>query len=750
VNIREILFRFLGPAPEGDSPRTYSPLGRFSSFVVPFAGVSALSVAAAPRRERFIWTVLGFNFMLVPLCSSFAFTYVISLQAGVSMLEAMVAWPFLLVVLAVFELVIATSIRRNLTGLAVAMIVIRLSMAGFLGYMIAEPVMVAVKETAIAQQLIVDEQNKDNKAIDAAKNGRNRILARRRHKADAITYWKYRAPCSAGTVECVSLHKIRLREAQSAYNLELKNDSATLASLKRRIPEMIAHRDTMVANNGAKLLAASDLNARENALGELMKQSAWTLVFVWGLRILWLLFEIVPITAKLVIVRHGTVVEAHDDADEKEALLGEQHRHMKADAQEMLRVSTAKRLPEIIERLLDIKVEELFENARDDLREEPHLHSVPDPEKEDSRPEKPAGRSQTSQKPADDREEEPDDYRVKQLTFMLDAEREARREAEDRITTMMAVSSLGSIPGGRYVIGEPLGSGAQSNVMRAFDRTLKIHVAIKIAVKEPDMLRDEAELLDRLDHPNIIRKLDMFEFEDGTPALVLERCGDDLRRVLERRRVAGQRFSVPELRMFGLPTLGALDYLHQQGIVHGDLAPANHLGFGSGISSDQRVIDLHVAAMLQKGLPGLIVGTKSYVSPQQLNGSQVTSADDIYSFGVIAYEALSATRLFASEGGQFTRENPPTAADFGRLCDDISIATALEKTLSYNPADRPSAKDLLAAFQGRMWQTPDGSDPSDPFGVRDEVAARRNIPTVTSSYSDGYPGKAAPAKERTT
>jgi serine/threonine-protein kinase len=202
---------------------------------------------------------------------------------------------------------------------------------------------------------------------------------------------------------------------------------------------------------------------------------------------------------------------------------------------------------------------------------------------------------------------------------------------------------------GRYRLERILGSGASSTVWLAFDTVLERRVAVKVLGDgregEPDKLerfRREARALAKLGHPNIVTVIDTGE-EDGTPFIVLEYvAGETLK---ARIRSAG-RLPVDAAIAYTIEIARALAAAHEQGIVHRDVKSQNILLHPDG---DAKLTDFGIARSgaepsLTQG--GRVLGTTDYVSPEQALGHEVTGQSDLYSLGIVLYEALTGAVPF--------------------------------------------------------------------------------------------------------
>src|SRR5215467_2527247 len=213
---------------------------------------------------------------------------------------------------------------------------------------------------------------------------------------------------------------------------------------------------------------------------------------------------------------------------------------------------------------------------------------------------------------------------------------------------------------GSYEITALLGKGGMGEVYRAKDNKLKRDVAIKILPDEFSRDADrvsrfqrEAEVLASLNHPNIAAIYDLQEAK-GSRYLVLELVeGETL-----AERIARGPIPVEEALDIAKNICEALEAAHERGIIHRDLKPANIKLTSSGKA---KVLDFGLAKASQEGqspnlsnsptlmsasVPGLILGTAAYMSPEQAKGRPVDKRADIWAFGVVLYEMLTGRRLF--------------------------------------------------------------------------------------------------------
>ena len=208
---------------------------------------------------------------------------------------------------------------------------------------------------------------------------------------------------------------------------------------------------------------------------------------------------------------------------------------------------------------------------------------------------------------------------------------------------------------GRYEIVAELGRGAMGAVFRARDPKIDRTVAIKtIAVpgassQDAEHFRQrffrEAQAAGRLSHPGIVTIFDVGEDEaTSTPFIVME-CVEG--KPLDQLAAAAPAGKLPRETALDLlqHIAEALDYAHSQSIVHRDIKPANIMVTPAG---QPKIADFGIAkvSMADTTLPGHVVGTPAYMSPEQLNGKPVDGRSDLFSLGVIAYWLMTGVKPF--------------------------------------------------------------------------------------------------------
>lgn len=254
--------------------------------------------------------------------------------------------------------------------------------------------------------------------------------------------------------------------------------------------------------------------------------------------------------------------------------------------------------------------------------------------------------------------------------------------------------------GGRYRLDERIGGGGMGEVWRGTDEVLGRTVAVKIMLPalldEPgfvDRFRAEARTMARLKHPGVVNVYD-YHSDATTAFLVMEYIdGDPLSRTLNR---VGRLTAARTMALIA-QAADALEAAHQAEIVHRDVKPGNLMVRANGTLV---LTDFGISRSEMTGMTGtgMVLGTASYLSPEQAAGQVASPASDVYALGVVAYQCLAGRRPFEGENPleiamKHAREQPPP------LPPDIppAVREIVMRALAKDPAERwPSAAALAA------------------------------------------------------
>jgi eukaryotic-like serine/threonine-protein kinase len=292
---------------------------------------------------------------------------------------------------------------------------------------------------------------------------------------------------------------------------------------------------------------------------------------------------------------------------------------------------------------------------------------------------------------------------------------------------------------GSYEVLELIGAGGMGEVYRARDTRLHRDVALKVL---PDARRLDSEALQRferearllasLNHPNIAT-LHGLETADGVQALVMELVDGE---TLEDRlvRATGRSLPLGEALHVAKQMADALDAAHERGVVHRDLKPANVkirsdgtvkvLDFGIAKVFDVQAAGSGGATLGVTVMQAAIVGTPSYMSPEQASGGTIDRRADIWAFGCVLYEMLAGERAFEGDTASSTLarvlEREP---DWSKLPASVprGLRVLLQQCLEKNPRKRrrdcgdvkldleqvlaePQLEAARASPRARIWQ----------------------------------------------
>jgi serine/threonine-protein kinase len=286
---------------------------------------------------------------------------------------------------------------------------------------------------------------------------------------------------------------------------------------------------------------------------------------------------------------------------------------------------------------------------------------------------------------------------------------------------------------GRYRLDRPLGRGGMGEVWAASDLRLGRRVAVKVLradlarLDEPRRrFETEARSAAQLVHPNVAAIFDIGG-DDGTPFIVME--------LLSSRTLRDDMQEGPmrpaDVRVVGRQVLSALSAAHDAGIVHRDVKPANVLRGGP---EQWKLADFGIAKSIEAATDltstGLVAGTPAYLAPERLDGQPATPASDLYSVGVMLYEAVSGCRPFAADNPLATvhaiRTVSPPPLDQVRPGLDPDLLEVIERAMQRNPRRRfRDAEAMRAALTGRSGRVRVSVDPdTEPGGARTDPGGR--------------------------
>ena len=296
-----------------------------------------------------------------------------------------------------------------------------------------------------------------------------------------------------------------------------------------------------------------------------------------------------------------------------------------------------------------------------------------------------------------------------------------------------AVNSFtGAFVGGRYRLLEQIGRGSVGTVHRARDEFLGRDVAIKLIAPpmlDADDLRrdeDEVKVLARLNHHGLVTLFDAgsdtSDLHGPRLYLVMELVdGPDL-----RDRLAQGPLPPLDVAQIGYDMAEALGYVHDHGVIHRDVKPANIMMFdyhNDPARVRAKLTDFGIAVMMEAPVAGgAFVGTAAYVSPEQAKGEALGPPSDIYSLGLVLLECLTGVVSYPGEAlpSALARllRGPEIPADLDPLW--VRLLTSMTAT---DPAARPPARETAMSL-GEITLAEKGRQSGDPAAFPPDEAGR--------------------------
>jgi serine/threonine-protein kinase len=263
---------------------------------------------------------------------------------------------------------------------------------------------------------------------------------------------------------------------------------------------------------------------------------------------------------------------------------------------------------------------------------------------------------------------------------------------------------------GRYRVEKTLGEGGMGVVFQAIDTRLGRKVAVKLL--RPELLAHptartrmttEANALARIEHPNVVRMLDVFD-EGPALALVLELVtGGDL-----AQKIPPAGLPQAQVLPWMAGILAGVQAIHQAELVHRDIKPSNVLLTATGVP---KITDLGVARDNSRERVTVLnarLGTYEYMSPECVQGAGVDARSDVYSCGVLMYEMLCGSPPFRGQDFEIAAAQVGQSADLSKLSVNASpsVIGVVARALAKEPARRWSsaqgmAEALLEAVQAQ-------------------------------------------------
>jgi serine/threonine protein kinase len=288
--------------------------------------------------------------------------------------------------------------------------------------------------------------------------------------------------------------------------------------------------------------------------------------------------------------------------------------------------------------------------------------------------------------------------------------------------------------GGHYRLVRLIGRGGMSDVYEALDVRTGVSVAIKVVRgSDPEFvqrLSHEARALESFSHPGLVRLFDtglagdqaylVMEYIDGITLAELLRQGP---------------LSAAETAALGATLADALEYVHERGIVHRDVKPSNILRTTSGTTmlGDFGIAQLRDAATLT--ITGTMLGTVSYMAPEQLEDNQVGPSADLWSLGIVLLECLTGRRVYEGSPSEIVARRLMAPVP---LPVDLPVPWKLVLTgmLDHRPDQRLTGRQVAAMLATTAFQTP-WLPSNDDTIVSHERAAPYDLTALAPTSGDG-------------
>ena len=295
------------------------------------------------------------------------------------------------------------------------------------------------------------------------------------------------------------------------------------------------------------------------------------------------------------------------------------------------------------------------------------------------------------------------------------------------------------IGGSHYRLCEPLGSGGMAEVFLAHDEILERDVALKILKEQyadnggfVERFRREARSAASLNHPHIIVVYDWGRSANGTYCMAMEYASggtlkDRIRQdgPLPPQKAVEVAFQIAQ----------ALGFAHERGVIHRDVKPHNVLLSEAGKAKVADFGIAQAAAANTTSRSNLILGTASYMSPEQAKGGRVSPASDLYSLGIVLYEMLTGVLPYEAEDPvalaiKHAEERPQSLREANPKVPEVLEGLTL-RLLAKDPTDRyQNAMELLEDLRRVRDGLPLAFADAEPVATNRAVVPASSVPTT--------------------